>query len=194
VLLLRVIAGKAGGRRLKSPKGLSTRPTADRVKEAVFSALSLCVEGAFVLDAFAGSGALGIEALSRGAEKAVFIEENPAAIAAVRENIEALGFQHSSLVYKGSCAAVIPRLKKPFKDKFTLVFLDPPYNRGCLNKVFNILPLTGILKEGSIVVVETASKNNKESFNANGFEFIKQAEYGDTAVSYLRWKGDALGG
>jgi 16S rRNA (guanine966-N2)-methyltransferase len=121
---VRVIAGRYGGRRLQAPPGGATRPTADRVREALFSILGARVEGAAVLDLYAGSGALGLEALSRGAVRATFVESAPAAQRALRANVEALGAD-AELVR----ADVVRWLKgaRAAARQYDLVFLDPPY-------------------------------------------------------------------
>ncbi|MCL2678553.1 MAG: RsmD family RNA methyltransferase, partial [Clostridiales bacterium] len=111
---MRIIAGQAKGRRLAAPAGALTRPTAGRVKEAVFSVLAAQTAGAVVLDAFAGTGALGLEALSRGAEKTVFLEKERAAIAAIRGNIRACGFEERAVLIPGDALRHMPRLRETF--------------------------------------------------------------------------------
>jgi 16S rRNA (guanine966-N2)-methyltransferase len=121
---VRVVAGIHGGRRLKAPAGAATRPTADRVREALFSILGDAVDGATVLDLFAGSGALGIEALSRGAAEAVFVDSSAAAIRAVRVNLEALGLEAET--HRADARAYL-RAARDAARQYDLVFLDPPY-------------------------------------------------------------------
>lgn len=125
--IVRVIAGTARGRRIEIPRGLDIRPTSDRAREAVFNRLHSydLVDGAVVLDLFAGSGALGIEALSRGAESVTFVDQSPAAIAAIRSNLEAIGFD-------GAAATVVRSSAHAFlagsRSSFDVAFLDPPYD------------------------------------------------------------------
>ncbi|HVY44643.1 MAG TPA: 16S rRNA (guanine(966)-N(2))-methyltransferase RsmD, partial [Minicystis sp.] len=123
---MRVIAGALGGRRLVAPPGRATRPTSDRVREAVFSALG-DVEGAVVLDLFAGTGALGIEALSRGAAHATFVENARASLAALRENLAALGLGATSSVIAQPAARAVASLAGAPGPAFDLVLVDPPY-------------------------------------------------------------------
>lgn len=118
---MRVIAGEFGSRRLKTPTGLATRPTPDRLREAVFNVIAPQLEGAIFLDAYAGSGAMGIEALSRGARKAIFIEKNHAAVRVIRENLAALGIAERASVIHAQAAPQISRYEAD------IVFVDPPY-------------------------------------------------------------------
>src|SRR5262249_18507743 len=124
---MRVIAGSARGRRLSAPKGSSTRPTPDRVREALFSILYGQVEEARVLDCFAGTGALGIEALSRGAKSAVFIEHDSPTANLVRQNLQSIGFADKGRVIAKSAASAIADLAKN-GERFDLLFFDPPYD------------------------------------------------------------------
>ena len=118
---MRIIAGQAGGRRLRSPKGMATRPMMDRAREALFSSLGPLLPGAAVLDLYAGSGSLGLEALSRGAESAVFIEQGRRALEALRDNVDSVGLGGSVVV--SDVAAYLERCNQ----QFDLVFVDPPY-------------------------------------------------------------------
>src|SRR5918999_4707697 len=124
---MRVIAGRYGGRRLQAPPGAATRPTSDRVREALFSVLGGRVDGANVLDLFAGSGALGIEALSRGAAEATFVDSAPAAARAVRANLEALGLEAE--VHRADARAFLRAARKGGRQ-YDLVLIDPPYRRA----------------------------------------------------------------
>src|SRR4051812_34670940 len=121
---MRVVAGSARGRRLRSPAGASTRPTADRVREATFNALSSldAIDGAVVVDLFAGSGALGIEALSRGAEHVTFVDNDPKAIAVVRDNLAVTGLSDRATVVRGDALRQLPMV-----GAVDLALLDPPY-------------------------------------------------------------------
>jgi 16S rRNA (guanine966-N2)-methyltransferase len=126
-MTLRVIAGRYGGRRLQAPPGDATRPTADRVREALFSILGVRVEGARVLDLFAGSGALAIEALSRGAASAVLVERDPRAVAVIRANLAAFALtEPDAVVFAGPARAAL-RSASAAGDTYDLIFLDPPY-------------------------------------------------------------------
>lgn len=145
---MRVITGTARGVPLKAPKGMDTRPTMDQVKEGIFSAIQFEVEGRRALDLFAGSGQLGIEALSRGARSAVFIDESRAAVQLVRANLALCRLQGDvvqgeSLGYLRTCG------------KFDLIFLDPPYDTGLLDKALANVVQFDILAEGGIIVCES---------------------------------------
>ncbi|MCS6922064.1 MAG: 16S rRNA (guanine(966)-N(2))-methyltransferase RsmD [Elioraea sp.] len=156
---MRIIAGAHRGRRHGAPEGLSTRPTSGRLRQALFDMLRHApwggrqrIEGARVLDAFAGSGALGLEALSRGAAEAVFLESDPAALAALRANIAACREQRRARVLAADALAP-PRADSPCG----LLFLDPPYGRGLLAPALSALSRAGWVAPGAIVVVETAA-------------------------------------
>lgn len=145
---MRVITGTARGVPLKAPKGMDTRPTMDQVKEGIFSAIQFEVEGRRALDLFAGSGQLGIEALSRGARSAVFVDESRAAVQLVRANLALCRLQGDvvqgeSLGYLRTCG------------KFDLIFLDPPYDTGLLDKALENVVQFDILAEGGIIVCES---------------------------------------
>jgi 16S rRNA (guanine966-N2)-methyltransferase len=172
---MRVIAGRWGGRRLTAPPGDATRPTSDRVREALFSVLGARVGGARVLDLFAGSGALGIEALSRGAAEATFVDSAPAAIRAVRANLEALGIE----------AAVRRADARRFLDsasgaarQYDLVFLDPPYRlTGRLGRELTAA-LPAVLAPGAAVVAESDRRAPLEL----GLDLLDERRYGDTLI------------
>lgn len=175
---MRIIAGMAHGKTIKAPKGTKTRPTTDRVREAIFSTLAPFLEDAVVLDAFGGSGALGIEALSRGAAQAFFCEKDRLALAAIRDNLAATGLGGRAKVCPGSTEQTLERLAG-----FDVVLLDPPYNRGLIAAIEPRLLAEGFLNEGAIVMLETASKE-PELFTDPAWELYKTRVYGDTAVYY----------
>lgn len=190
---MRIVAGEFRGRTIESPSGEGTRPTADRVREALFSSLYSLrggFEGAIVLDAFAGSGALGLEALSRGAESAVFFEQDARAAATLKRNVAACKVD-------GGRAQVIQRdvVKSPPTGPsrpFDLVFLDPPYDfkaNGVLAMVVEMAN-SGALAEGAIVVYEHALKSAEDVGHAAqqmGFSVHKFKKYGKTGVTILIW-------
>ena len=148
---MRVVAGRLGGRRLLAPPGRDTRPTSDRVREALFSILGP-LDGLRVLDLFAGSGALGIEALSRGAAEAVFVERAPRAAAVVRGNLEALGLE--AAVVRADARAAL-RDASARADAYDLVFLDPPYRDAAAWGRELSAALPGVLAPGARVVTES---------------------------------------
>ena len=145
---MRVITGTARGRKLREPKDQSVRPTTDMVKEAIFSIVQFDVPGRRVLDLFAGTGQLGIEALSRGARECVFVDNSPASLALVRKNLEICGMQGT--VVRSDALAFLKRA-----GKFDLVFVDPPYRAGLYGDVLEALFSFDILHEGGIILVES---------------------------------------
>ena len=178
---MRVIAGRLGGRRLKAPAGSSTRPTSDRVREALFSMLG-DIEGAVVLDLFAGTGALGIEALSRGAGRAVFVERERGAMAVLQANLEALGIGSSAAEVRRADALAALRSARGRKETYDLLFIDPPYARarGLGQELSSALaPLLG---PGARIVVESDRRSPLEL----DVEVERQKRYGDTSITIHR--------
>jgi len=172
---VRVVAGTHGGRRLVAPPGHATRPTSDRVREALFSVLGPSVQGARVLDLYAGSGALGIEALSRGAASAVFVDRAPQAIQAVRANLAALGIEAD---VRRTEARTWLRTASARADAYDLVFLDPPYRRaGELGRELSER-LTAVLAPGARVVTESDRRDPLEL----ELPLLDERRYGDTVI------------
>ena len=178
---MRIISGLKRGLKLKSLEGSDTRPTLDNVKEAIFSMLFDSVEGADVLDLFAGSGALGLEALSRGAKKAIFVDSNPKACQIVRANIESAGFNTKASVIKKDARDFIIEAGKR-GEKFSLIFLDPPYALGLLDEVLSLIYQSGILMENALIVCEF---DNGTNLNIKSFNLIKDKRYGRVCVNIL---------
>jgi 16S rRNA (guanine966-N2)-methyltransferase len=172
---MRVVAGLFGGRRLISPAGSATRPTSDRVREALFSILGPGVEGARVLDLFAGSGALGIEALSRGAASAVFVDSSARAVTAIHRNLETLGIDAE--VRRIDARAALRPSSSP-RDPYDLVFLDPPYRRAAElgRELSEALP--AVLAAGARVVSESDRRAPLEL----AFPITDERRYGDTII------------
>jgi len=172
---MRVVAGRYGGRRLVAPPGSATRPTSDRVREALFSVLGPSVQGARVLDLYAGSGALGIEALSRGAASAVFVDRSPRAVAAIRANLEALGIEADVRRREARTAL---RAASARADAYDLVFLDPPYRRAAElgRELSEALP--AVLAPGARVVSESDRREPLEL----AFPLADERRYGDTLI------------
>lgn len=181
---MRVISGSARGKRLESLEGLHTRPTTDRVKESVFNLLQPYVYGAKVLDAFAGSGALGIEALSRGALHCTFSENDKAAVDVVRRNLSGTHLAEKAVVYEGDALSFLERTK----ENFSLVFLDPPYDSGLyvpfLEKIFE----KNLLLPGGVISVETRA--GEDLFIPSGLTVIKERKYGKTSIYIIGREDD----
>lgn len=148
---MRVITGSARGRRLKELEGMETRPTTDRVKESLFSVIQFDIEGRRVLDLFAGTGQLGIEALSRGAASAVFVEKRPDAVRLVRENLKVCQLEDVGHVHAGDGLAYLRS-----GEKFDLIFLDPPYHSGLLEQALEGIAAFDICRGHGIIVAESA--------------------------------------
>ena len=177
---MRIVAGKWGGRTLRAPHGLLVRPTTDRVREALFSILGERVEGRAVLDLFGGTGALAIEALSRGAASAFLAEPDPEAFAAMAGNLAMVGASDAE-TFKGDFRKAIKRLALQGR-RFGLVFLDPPYGKGLAAEAAKALSKFGILSDGALVVVEEATRSLEASF-PDGWDIIVDRRYGDTRVT-----------
>jgi 16S rRNA (guanine966-N2)-methyltransferase len=177
---MRVIAGELGGRRLRSARGEAKRPTAARVREALFSMLGE-LGGELVLDLFAGSGALGIEALSRGAAFALFVDDGAEARALLRENVAALGLGGTSKVFRRDATKLGEPQPLP---PFSLSFLDPPYGQGLATAALDSARAGGWLTPDGLIVVEEATK---AQFAAPaGFREIDRRRYDDTEFVFLR--------
>jgi 16S rRNA (guanine966-N2)-methyltransferase len=183
---MRIAGGRLKGRPLHAPAGRATRPTSDRVREAVFNVLAhgiegFDLEGARVLDLFAGTGALGLEALSRGARFALFVDEAAAARAAIRRNAETLDVIGQVKIWRrdatklGPCAPLAP---------FRLAFIDPPYGQGLGTAALVQLVAGGWLAPGAVVVVEESDRATVEA--PDGLDVIDSRIYGDTRVLFLR--------
>lgn len=183
---MRVIAGALGGRHLVAPRGQATRPTSDRVREALFSALG-DVQGSIVLDLFAGTGALGIEALSRGAARATFVESSRAALVALRANLSALGLVARSDVLGVAAERAIRELGRSAAHDapFDLVLVDPPYAQvATVPPLVAALGACGALASDARIVIEHASRDPPPSLE--GVPLVSTRTYGDTAVSTYR--------
>ena len=176
---MRVIAGSAKGRELAAPKGLNTRPTLAKVKEAMFGMIQFDVAGSDVLDLFAGSGGLGIEALSRGARFAVFCDSNRQAVSVIKANLKKLGFEDSAYVNCGDSLAFLKTLKG---RRFGIALLDPPYESDLESNALSLMDELGILSEGAIVICEH-SKDNPPSFTGN-YSHKDARKYGDCWLTY----------
>jgi len=172
---MRVIAGEFGGRRLEAPVGMTTRPTTDKVRQAVFNSLQSMgvVEGAVVADLYAGSGALGIEALSRGAERAVFVERDRSALAALRSNLAALGLDDRCSVHPTDVMAWVPAMRG-----IDIVFIDPPYAFDGWEALLALVQAGLVVAESDDPIPDTA-----------GYVQVRSRRYGRTWVTLLEPAG-----
>ena len=151
---MRIISGEAGGRKLREPKGMDTRPTTDKVKESLFNIIQFELEGRRVLDLFAGTGQLGLEALSRGAEHCTFVDQRREAAALVKENVKLCRFEDRARVVQGESQAFL----RACGEKFDVIFLDPPYQTNLLEQCIEKITRFDILREHGIIVCESGTE------------------------------------
>ena len=178
---MRVIAGKARGINLKTPDGQATRPTTDRVKEAMFSIIHFDLPGAKVLDLFGGTGQLGIEAISRGAEAAVFVDSTDKACALIRENLKRCKMENEGKVVRADYLAYLDRCT----ESFDIILLDPPYAEVFLENAIKKISEIDILKSGGIIVAERpVGKDLPADFP--GFTRSKDYKYGTVLLTLYR--------
>lgn len=178
---MRVITGKARGIVLKTPEGLQTRPTTDRVKEALFSIIQFDIPGTRVLDLFGGTGQLGIEAMSRGAKSAVFVDVGEKACALIKENLRRCHMEREGRVVRADYLDYLSRCH----EKFDIVFLDPPYAEVFLENSLKKLAEIDILESGAIIVAERPVEKEL-SVEIPGFTRSKDYKYGKTLLTLYR--------
>lgn len=178
---MRVITGKAKGVSLKTPDGMATRPTTDRVKEAIFSIIQFDIPAASVLDLFGGTGQLGIEALSRDAKQAVFVDEKDNACRLIRENLRRTKLEGQGRVVRSDYAAFL----RNCKEKFDIIFLDPPYAEVFLENSLKIITEIDILHSGGIIVAERPL-GKELPWEFDGFTRSKDYKYGKTLITIYR--------
>lgn len=178
---MRVITGKARGVQLKTPEGLDTRPTTDRVKEALFSIIQFEIPGTYVLDLFGGTGQLGIEALSRGAEHAVFVDAGDAACKLIKENLRRTKLESQAKVVRSDYLQYL----KTTREKFNIVLLDPPYAEVFLENALNCITEIDILQTGGIIVCERPV-GKELPWEFPGYTRSKDYKYGKTLITIYR--------
>ena len=178
---MRVITGKARGVQLKTPNGDLTRPTADRVKEALFSIINFDIPGACVLDLFGGTGQLGIEALSRGAQRAVFVDAREDACGLIRENLKRTKLQEQASVVRSDYMTYLNRTA----DAFDIIFLDPPYAEAYLENALNRITEIDILRSNGIIITERPL-GKALLLEFDGYSRSKDYKYGNTLLTIYR--------
>jgi len=178
---MRVIAGTQKGRRLHGPHSSGLRPTSDRVKEALFSILGSRVASSRFLDLYAGTGAIGIEALSRGAERVTFVEPDPAALRVLRANLTRCGLEASADIHMCTAGSFLKRSAQA-SVRYDLVFADPPYRHDRLETVQSALAEAAAVAPGALIVLEHASKSTLPTTHGR-LILLKQYRYGDTTLS-----------
>ncbi len=181
---MRVISGLARGLKLSSIDGMETRPTLDRVKEPLFSMLMPYIYDKIVLDLFAGSGALGIEAISRGAQRCVFVDKNPKCAAVISENIKKARFEDKCTVVNSDYNSFLIKSNQ----KFDLVFLDPPYKMGLIDDILKTLCENNHLANDAIVCVEA---DDKTEISYDGYTLLKERKYGRVRLFILQLEKEA---
>lgn len=179
---MRITGGEVRGRRLESPKGMAIRPTSDQVRETIFNIIGQDLSGLNVLDLFAGTGSLGIEALSRGALHALFVDNSQESINLIRKNLTLCGYRDSSSVSKGDLRYGIPRNHLLLKEVFDLVFLDPPYGKNLIPVLLKGLTNTHVLSSGSRVVAESW-KTDSLPVSFGNLEMLDTRSHGDTTIT-----------
>lgn len=185
---MRIISGIAKGRKILSPETMVTRPTLDRIKEAIFNIIQMRTRGAVVADIFSGTGSLGLEAASRGAEKCFLIDRDDVTFSLLKKNVENLKFQDICTCCKGSC---YDWLKKFATDGlvFDLIFIDPPYAKDMIPPAIDIISEKRLLKEDGLIVCKIDS--GEEIFQGNDdIVIVNQRKYGNTTVLFYEYKED----
>lgn len=180
---MRIIAGEKRGLKLAILEGTHTRPTKDSVREAIFSRLQFSIRDCSVLDLFAGTGAMGLEALSRGAKKAVFVDNDLDALKVLKKNIALAKYEEKSNIYSMDALEYLNEKQ----NEFDIIFLDPPYMDAYYSKVLNLIVESDVLVPGGLVVIES-KKNTLFLQESSLFLMEKERTYGKTTVTYLRKK------
>ncbi len=183
---MRVIAGTAGSLPLKAPEGLDTRPTTDRIKETLFNMLQPYIPGGVFLDLFSGSGAIGIEAISRGAEKAYFIDNSPKALACIRQNLTFTKTANRAIVLKQDVCSALSGIRE---GKVNIVFMDPPYGCGYEKSVLSQLRESDYITKDTLIIVEADLKTDFSYLSELGFYIEKDKRYKTNRHVFLKRSG-----
>ena len=182
---MRVIAGAAKGHNLQTIEGLATRPTTDRIKETLFNIIAFDLPEASFLDLFSGSGAIGIEALSRGAAEAVFVENGKEAVSCIKQNLKATGFLDQSQVMAMDVMQALRRLET-LNRPFDIIFMDPPYRKGFEEKIIPYLLESSLVREGTQIIVETAKDTDISYMENFDCDMERVKEYKTNRHVFLR--------
>lgn len=180
---MRVIAGRARSLKLKTPKGQDTRPTMDRIKETLFNILQGDIPGCIFLDLFAGSGGIGIEALSRGAAHAYFVENDKEAAACIQENLSFTRFQDSATLLKQDVFSALYAVHEKEAD---IIFMDPPYEAGCEKELFEALGNQPYVTENTLLIIEARLKTDFDFARETGFSVIREKKYKTNKHVFLK--------
>lgn len=188
---MRIIAGQNRGKILKTVPGMKTRPTADRVKEAVFSSIDPYLQDARVLDVFGGTGNISLEAVSRGAAEAVVLEKDADALKVIGDNVKACRQESKVRILRGDSVASLATLAREGKT-FDLIYVDPPYQAGLYDTVVSQIADKKLLAEDGMILLESA-KNTSLSTENKVFFIYKEKTYGDTKITYLKYREEEEG-
>lgn len=180
---MRVIAGTARSLSLQAPKGLDTRPTTDRIKETLFNILQADVPGAVFVDCFSGSGAIGIEALSRGASKAYFIDNSPKALACIQQNLTFTKTANRAIVLRQDVCSALSGIREPGVD---IIFMDPPYNSEQEKAVLSLLQGMDYVTEDTLIIIEAALDTDFSYVTKIGFRMERDKRYKSNRHVFLR--------
>lgn len=172
---MRVIAGTAKRLQLKTLEGMETRPTTDRIKETLFNVINPELYDSVFLDLFSGSGAIGIEALSRGAKEAVFVEVNPKAMACIRDNLKTTKLENRAITMATDAASALKKLDNT--KQFDFIFMDPPYGKQLENQMLEIIADSKLLAEEGIIIIEVPKSSNLDYLENWGYTVLKRKEY-----------------
>lgn len=185
---MRVIAGSARRIQLVTAKGLNTRPTTDRIKETLFNMIQDNLLDARFLDIFSGSGAIGIEAISRGANEAVFVESDKNALEAISTNLAKTGFSEQAVVLSMDYIGAL-KLLAAREETFDIIFMDPPYNQNYEKKVLEQLVASKIISDETIIIFEASLQTDISYVENLGYQIYKIKEYKTNKHVFLKWKG-----
>ena len=180
---MRVISGKCRGTHLMAPEGMETRPTTDRIKETLFNMIAFDLPECQFLDLFSGSGAIGIESLSRGAKRAVFVDQGEKALRCIRENLEKTRLKESAEVLACSAEEAVKRLGQK-KDTFDIIFMDPPYALEGIDQIINGIAEYGLLKEEGYIILERSTKSIVNL--PQDLVLWKEKKYKTTTLSFIK--------
>lgn len=181
---MRIIAGTARSMPLKTIEGTDTRPTTDRIKETLFNMIQMDVPGSVFLDLFAGSGGIGLEAVSRGAKKAVFVENNRKAAACIQDNINFTKFNSSCDLKCMDFMAALRTMERRYV--FDIIFMDPPYGKGLAKEALGYLRNSSILTEDTMIIVEESLDFDPETLSGDGFEVYRVKTYKSNQHIFIR--------
>ena len=184
---MRVIAGSARRLLLVAPSGMDTRPTQDKIKETLFNILQMDVTGSVFLDICAGSGGIGIEAISRGAKRAYFIENGREAVSCIQKNLHKTGFEEQAVILRQDAVAALRHIHEKQVD---LVYLDPPYQSDLAKRVITVLDAQPYITEDTIIVVETSIESDFSFVEETGFEIYREKDYRGNRHLFLRRRAE----